>query len=57
VKIKTSSGFGITKSKPEYEDIARIAQERDISIREVLEEIFGNYSAYMFAIGQILLSW
>jgi uncharacterized protein (DUF111 family) len=39
VKIKTSSGFGITKSKPEYEDIARIAQERGISIREVLEEI------------------
>jgi uncharacterized protein (TIGR00299 family) protein len=37
VKIKTSSGFGITKSKPEYEDIAKIAQERDISIREVLE--------------------
>jgi uncharacterized protein (TIGR00299 family) protein len=38
VRIKTSSGFGITKSKPEYEDIAKIAQEKGCSIREVLEE-------------------
>jgi uncharacterized protein (DUF111 family) len=44
VEIKTSSGFGITKSKPEYEDIARIAQERGISIREVLDGIDINYS-------------
>jgi len=37
VKIKTGSGYGATKSKPEYEDIVKIAQERGISIREVLE--------------------
>jgi len=39
IKIKTSCGYGTAKSKPEYEDIAKIAQERDISIWEVLEEL------------------
>jgi uncharacterized protein (TIGR00299 family) protein len=39
VRIKTSSGYGTTKSKPEYEDIVKIAQEKGISIREVLGEL------------------
>ncbi|MCL2426531.1 MAG: nickel pincer cofactor biosynthesis protein LarC [Oscillospiraceae bacterium] len=39
VKVKTSYGFGVEKSKPEYEDIARIARENNISINEVLETL------------------
>ena len=39
VKIKTSCGFGVTKSKPEYEEIAKIAREKGLSIQEVLGEI------------------
>jgi len=39
VKVKTSQGFGVTKSKPEYEDIARIASEKNISIQDVLKAI------------------
>ena len=39
VRVKTSCGLGITKSKPEYEDIAKIAREKNKSIREVLGEI------------------
>jgi uncharacterized protein (TIGR00299 family) protein len=34
-KIKTSSGFGIAKSKPEYEDIVKIALERGLSIQDI----------------------
>ncbi len=36
VNIKTSRGFGVAKSKPEYEDIAGIARENGMSIQEVL---------------------
>ena len=39
VKIKTSHGFGVTKSKPEYEEIAKIVREKGLSIQEVLGEI------------------
>lgn len=35
VHIKTASGFGVEKSKPEYEDLARIARENEITIGEV----------------------
>ena len=38
IKIKTSQGFGVTKSKPEYEDIVKIAMEKNMSIQEVLDE-------------------
>ena len=34
VRKKTSSGYGVSRCKYEYEDIARIARERDISIDE-----------------------
>jgi len=39
VTIKTSRGFGVEKSKPEYEDIAKIARETGRSIQEVLETL------------------
>jgi len=35
VAVKTSSGWGVTKSKAEYEDVARIAREHDLSLAEV----------------------
>ncbi|MCL1909163.1 MAG: nickel pincer cofactor biosynthesis protein LarC [Holophagaceae bacterium] len=39
VRIKTSQGFDIKKSKPEYEDIAEIALKNGISIQEVLKSV------------------
>ena len=39
VRIKTACGFGVQKSKPEYEDIARIAHEHKMSLQEVLRAI------------------
>ena len=37
VRKKISEGYGVTREKYEYEDLARIARERGMSIREVLE--------------------
>ena len=34
VRIKTARGWGVTRSKAEYEDLARIARERGISLKE-----------------------
>lgn len=34
VRYKTVSGFGVCRYKAEYEDLAKIARERDISIDE-----------------------
>jgi uncharacterized protein (DUF111 family) len=39
VRVKNASGFGVKKSKPEYEDVAKIAREKGISIQEVLNAI------------------
>ena len=39
VRIKTACGFGVKKTKPEYEDIAKIARENNLSIQEVLKGI------------------
>jgi len=39
VRVKTASGFGVRKSKPEYEDVARIAREKGMSIEDVLSSI------------------
>jgi len=44
IRIKTAYGFGVKKSKPEYEDIARIVREKGISIQDVLHENFLNHS-------------
>ncbi|MEA4884534.1 MAG: nickel pincer cofactor biosynthesis protein LarC [Clostridia bacterium] len=35
VAIKTSTGWGVTKSKAEYEDVARIARKHGLSFAEV----------------------
>lgn len=34
VRVKCAEGFGVRREKPEYEDLARIARERGISLRE-----------------------
>ena len=39
VKIKKSSGFSVTKSKAEYEDLARLADENNTSVKEIKESI------------------
>jgi len=39
IRMKSSHGFGVRKSKPEYEDIAKIAREKGISIQDILDEI------------------
>ena len=39
ISKKTSTGYGVTREKYEYEDLARIAREQGVSIREVLESI------------------
>ena len=35
IRVKTAYGDGFSKSKPEYDDVARIAQEQDLSYGEV----------------------
>ena len=37
VREKVSSGYGVTKSKLEYEDLADIARKKGISLREARE--------------------
>jgi len=37
VRIKTVTGNGIEKSKPEYEDMAKIARDNDLTISDVIE--------------------
>ena len=39
IRLKVAEGFGITKSKPEYEDVAKAAREYDISLEEVSRRI------------------
>ena len=34
VRVKTAEGWGVRREKPEYEDLARIAREKGISLRE-----------------------
>ncbi len=36
VRIKTGEGYGITKSKPEYEDLAEIAKREKIALKEIV---------------------
>ena len=40
--VKVASGYGITKEKPEYEDMARIAKEKKISLAEIEKEVYKN---------------
>jgi uncharacterized protein (DUF111 family) len=42
VRLKSSSGYGVSRRKFEYDDLARIARERDISTdeaRKLIEEL------------------
>ena len=39
VRLKVSEGYGVTRSKWEYEDIIRIADEQGSSIEDVIKEI------------------
>lgn len=39
VRCKISSGYGVKRRKYEYEDLSRIAKERNLSIEEVLSKI------------------
>ena len=39
VRKKFSEGYGVTREKYEYEDLARIAREQGMSIQEVLEAL------------------
>ncbi|MBR5931236.1 MAG: nickel pincer cofactor biosynthesis protein LarC [Lachnospiraceae bacterium] len=39
VRVKKSTGFGVERSKYEYEDLARIAREQGISLEQAREQI------------------
>ena len=40
VRVKTASGCGVAREKPEYEDVARIARENGLSMREVVANVY-----------------
>ena len=37
--VKESSGWGVTKIKPEYEELARLARENDVTLADIKPEI------------------
>ena len=39
VRVKTARGYGVERSKAEFEDLARLAREHGVSLREVRESI------------------
>ena len=39
VRVKVSEGYGITKEKPEYEDLKRIAEETGLSMQELKKQL------------------
>lgn len=39
IRRKTSTGYGVTRQKYEYEDLARSARENDVSVSEVLSRL------------------
>lgn len=39
IRMKESTGYGVKKEKPEYEDIRKIAKETGLSIREIKEKL------------------
>lgn len=40
IRIKTGRGYGVEKSKPEYEDVAAAARANNVSIGEVLQALW-----------------
>lgn len=41
VRKKISTGYGVTRQKYEYEDLARAARENDLSVSQVLAQLLG----------------
>ena len=39
VRVKRSAGYGVVREKPEYEDLARLAREKGVSLRDVKNTI------------------
>ena len=39
IRVKRSEGFGVVREKYEYEDLSRIANEKNISIDEILKKL------------------
>jgi len=39
VRVKRASGWGVQREKPEYEDLAKIAREHDISLAELCRRV------------------
>ena len=39
VRVKTASGWGVTRQKPEYDDLSRIAKEHSLSLQAVAEQL------------------
>lgn len=44
VRFKTVSGYGTERSKPEYEDLARIAREQSVSLAEARSLVLESLS-------------
>ena len=39
VRVKTASGWGVTRQKPEYDDLSRIAKEHSLPLQAVAEQL------------------
>lgn len=39
IRMKTSSGFGVNKKKPEYEDLARLARDNGLTLSDIRKSI------------------
>ena len=39
MRVKNSEGYGYTKSKYEYDDLAKAARENNKTIREIIKEL------------------
>ena len=39
IRVKKSSGMGVERVKPEYEDLAAIAREKDLPLNTIRQEI------------------
>ncbi|MGN1411881.1 MAG: nickel pincer cofactor biosynthesis protein LarC [Oscillospiraceae bacterium] len=42
IKVKVSNGFGVEHKKIEYDDISKMAKEKNISIEEIKNILYGN---------------
>ncbi len=42
IRLKTSEGFGVKRQKWEYDDISRIADEKGLSVEEIITGLTGN---------------